>query len=155
NAITVEAWVKLTSPFGTAAIIGRQFGFGTTSDSFGIGLRPNFFFGVTDVSGTPYGFDTNVTLPLNEWHHVAGTWDGAVLRMYLDGNEIGSTPYTGTIGYPVSNPVFIGADEDGTSGVPDIGFVPGNVDEVRISNVALTPAQFLNAPPTFTHFNVS
>src|SRR5262249_30028838 len=29
------------------------------------------------------------------------------------------------------------------------------IDEVRISNVALTPAQFLNAPATFTHFNVS
>jgi hypothetical protein len=154
SAITLEAWVKLTSANGTAAIVSRQFSSGT-SDSYQIGLRPNLFFGLTGASGQPQSIDTNTSLALNEWHHVAGTWDGSTMRLYLDGNEIGSAPFTGPIGYPASNPVIIGADEDGGGGNPDCCFLPGNIDEVRISSVALTPAQFLNAPPTFTHFNVS
>jgi hypothetical protein len=155
NAITLEAWVKPTSSYGTAAIVGRQFGSATAANSYQIGLRPDLFFGLTNTQGQSQTIDTNIILPLNQWHHVAGTWDGSMLRLYLDGNQVGSAPFTGLIGYQASKPVLIGADEDGGSGLPDIGFLPGNIDEVRISNVALTPAQFLNAPASCTQFDVS
>jgi hypothetical protein len=154
TAITLEAWVELTSANGTAAIVSRQFSSGAV-DSYQIGFRPNLFFGLTNASGQPQTIDTNTSVALNQWHHVAGTWDGSTMRLYLDGNQIGSAPFSGPIGYLASNPVIIGADEDGSGGNPDCCFLPGNLDEVRISDVALTPAQFLNAPPTFTHFTVS
>src|SRR2546426_12299135 len=31
------------------------------------------------------------------FHHVAGSYDGAVMRLYLDGVEVGSLPITGTV----------------------------------------------------------
>ena len=31
------------------------------------------------------------------WHHIAATWDGATMRLYIDCDQIASTTFTGTI----------------------------------------------------------
>ena len=36
-------------------------------------------------------------IDIQQWHHYAGTFDGKALRLYIDGNEVSSTNYTGTI----------------------------------------------------------
>jgi concanavalin A-like lectin/glucanase superfamily protein/PEP-CTERM motif-containing protein len=144
--ITLEAWMRLSAP-GTGAIVGRQYSNGT-SNSFQIGVRPDLFFGLTDASGAPVTIDTAFIPTAGQWYFVAGTWDGAMMRLYVDGAQVGSSvPFTGPIGYPVSNPLIIGADNDGL-GNPSTAFFPGNIDEVRISNTALSPSQFLGAPQT-------
>lgn len=78
-------------------------------------------------------------------HHVAGTWDGTTMRLYLDMIELGSTPFTGLIPYD-DNPVLIGADDDAHLG-PGCCWFRGLIDEVRLSDRALQPCEFLPAPP--------
>jgi hypothetical protein len=142
NAITLEAWFRLTSNSSTALLFGRQFNAGT-ANSYQLGLRPDLFFGLTNSSGVSQTIDTSFFPSLFQWYFVAGTWDGSTMRLFVDGAEIGSLPFTGPIGYFRTNPVLIGADDDG-AGV--FGFFPGNLDEIRISDTALSPSQFLNAP---------
>jgi len=38
---------------------------------------------------------SNVSIADGSWHHVAATWDGSVLRVYVDGELTGASPPTG------------------------------------------------------------
>lgn len=85
--------------------------------------------------------------PLLSWHHLAGTYDGAVMRMYLDGVQVASTPKTGLL------LVTAGALELGTGQDPGETW-KGNIDEVRIwstvrsaSEIQSTRFQRLDSQP--------
>lgn len=70
----------------------------------------------------------------NQWTHLAGTYDGSTLRLYVNGTQVSSQPRTGSI--------------DVTTGVLRIGgndfwgeFFKGYIDEVRIYNRALNASE--------------
>ena len=73
-------------------------------------------------------------LGLGTWTHLAQTWDGSTLRLYVDGAEVGSRAVTGPVATSAS-PVRIGSA--GTAGQ----YFNGLIDEVRIFEQARTPAQ--------------
>jgi hypothetical protein len=88
-------------------------------------------------------------IPYDTWLHVAGTLDDATgaMRLYINGNEVASTTTAirplGPLD-PFSSPaISIGNDSTGQYGECFHGFI----DEVRISNVALGPGQFLVPEP--------
>ncbi len=149
SAITLEAWIKLSGNPGNPAIIGRRYDDSGPSNSYQLGVRPDLFFGLNLETGESAVINTGFVPRPNRWYHVAGTWDGNLLRAFVDGVQIGSLSYTGQIGYATSNPVLIGADDDG-QGVPGCCFFPGQIDEVRISDTALEPGQFLGPPVDFS-----
>jgi hypothetical protein len=76
---------------------------------------------------------------LNEWHHLVGTYDGASIRLYVDGAEdpASPVPYAGPI-HVDDFPVWIGANAER----PGRGFV-GRIDEVLVWDRALTQAEIL------------
>jgi len=73
-------------------------------------------------------------LPLNTWTHLALTYDSAMIRFYVNGVLVGSSPETFAI-TTSTKPLCIGGDP--TQGQ----FFNGIIDEVRVYNVALTAAQ--------------
>lgn len=147
QSLTIEAWIK-PDP-GAWVVIGKQLGAGCCSNSYQIELRGGgpLNFILSDPSGGQHFAQSNISVPSGEWHHVAATWDGTLMLLYLDNQVIASNPFAGPIGYD-GNPVLIGADDDG-NGVPGCCFFTGGIDEVRMSDVALLPPDFLKAcPPT-------
>jgi hypothetical protein len=73
-------------------------------------------------------------LPLNTWSHIAGTWDGTTLKMWVNGVLAGTRAVTGTL--------------TNSTGVLRIGgnsiwseWFAGRIDEVRVYNRALSQAQ--------------
>jgi hypothetical protein len=69
----------------------------------------------------------------NTWYHLAGTYDGANIKIYLNGVLTATTAYTGPIGTNAAN-VNIGRDADGGGR----RYYRGRIDDVRIYNRALT-----------------
>ena len=67
------------------------------------------------------------------WHHCAATFDGQFMRVYLDGNEIGSLERPGQITTQAEAPAFLGSS--GGRGE----FFQGGLDDLRIYRQALTP----------------
>jgi hypothetical protein len=71
---------------------------------------------------------------VNTWTHLAATYSGAQLRLYVNGALVASTPVTGS--YAVnSNPLWIGGNA-----VYGEHF-RGKLDDVRVYNRALTLAE--------------
>src|SRR6266853_1651574 len=95
-----------------------------TSDNAG---RP----GAGATLGTTYG---TAALAANAWTHLATTFDGAALRLYVNAVQVSSLAATGAL--PTStNPLQIGGDSIYGQ------FFQGMIDEVRIYNRALTQAE--------------
>ena len=71
---------------------------------------------------------------LQEWRHLAGTYDGAVLRLYVDGVQRAFYNYAGGL-VPSDKPLFIGVNvNDGGSYKPTFD---GTLDQVVLYNDAL------------------
>ena len=74
------------------------------------------------------------------WEHVVGTWDGAMLRLYLNGVQIGSKPFTGPLGSPTLDFEIANYHYD----VALVGFdhfFGGALDDVALYGRALSPAE--------------
>jgi len=72
------------------------------------------------------------------WHHVAATFNGERLQLYVDGHSLASKSYKGTIDHD-SQPVFIGRDlKHGHA-------LRGAVDSARIYNRVLSRREIRNA----------
>lgn len=83
------------------------------------------------------------------WPHVAASYDGAHLRLFVDGTNVGTAPKTGKLDANARAAVWIGANPpDGYGGLRGVS------DEVRIYRSALTAdgvaAAMQNARPS-TH----
>jgi hypothetical protein len=73
-------------------------------------------------------------IPLNAWTHLASTYDGANLRVYVNGVLAGTTAVTGAIG-GTANPLRIGGN------LPWGEYFNGLIDEVRVYNRALAASE--------------
>jgi hypothetical protein len=85
---------------------------------------------------------SSTSLPTNVWSHVATTWDGTTLRLYVNGAQVGSRAVAGTLS-TTSDPLRIGGDA--TWGE----YFAGTIDEVRVYNRALSAAEIqsdMNTP---------
>lgn len=71
-----------------------------------------------------YAVGNGADIPSNEWHHACATYNGATMRLYLDGQQVASTPRTGPIDDDLL-PLRIGSDDSGK-------FFKGILDETRI-----------------------
>jgi hypothetical protein len=128
-----------------------------------VGILFNDVAGNTHEAFTPAGFFQGYDFPTDPeglnapWYHLAGVSDGATLKLYVDGNLITSTPIVsadarlavGTTsggdwhagGWSVGRGLFNG-------GHTDRGY--GFIDEVRISDAALSRAELLAVPEPAT-----
>ena len=83
-------------------------------------------------------FSTNIADTY--WNHLVGTYDGTILRLYVNGTLQSSAPVSGFT--PSSSALFsVGVDYDGTN------LFSGNIAEVAVYNYPLTATQVSN------HFN--
>jgi len=135
TAFTVEAFVRLTAATSFSGLVVKR-DIAGNSPSYGL-----IFASSSDVRAAAQINSSSKataasTLSLNVWHHVAAVYDGAALSLYVDGDFNSSVPATGLVEVS-ANDVIIGRYSND---------LPAQVDEVRISNVALSPLQFLRAP---------
>ncbi|MCP4070123.1 MAG: LamG domain-containing protein [Hyphomicrobiales bacterium] len=149
NAFTVEFWMKAETLQSSLWLVADQsHGWGDSKgwlfqgDSTG-----KLGFGV----GNDSSFDiisSTADLRDNQWHHVAGTYDstvsGGLLQLFVDGSLNGTL--TSILFASSNRDVNMGASYGGPNGF--LRFFNGSVDELRISDVALAPNQFLTASPS-------
>jgi hypothetical protein len=158
NQITVESWVRSTNPLaysprlGIAHIVTKG-AYGCSSGSYSLytGSSGGLFFYVWPTgSRLVFSPDAGRRIWDGKWHHIAGTYDGTLVRLFVDGLEVGAgTPAFGPIQYWPDSPfynarIYFGAYGDlrtgGTECFTGMRF-NGDIDEVRIWKRALSPTE--------------
>jgi hypothetical protein len=137
TALTLEAWVKYDAAAADNLGIMSKNGY---SDGYRLVVdNPShpISFDVTG-EGSVGRVDTAGTISSDpDWHHIVGTWDGATMRVYIDGSVDANTdPRTGNVDR-AGKEFWIG---HGDHAIEKAWSFPwyGQMDEVRISDSART-----------------
>ena len=99
--------------------------------------------------GGPSNDIFSADLDFNNWYHVAGVRSGGNVSLYIGGVLAGTQGIANSGDYTSAQAFSVGAAT--TGGGDFANALNGYVDEVRLSNVALEPSQFLlNVPEPHT-----
>ena len=133
---TLEAWVRPRTLDGTARrIISKEATNGSgrqgyllylTSSGFGFQRRLNDSYDTL--------FSTAVTPALHRAHHIAASYDGATMRLYVDGVLVGSRASAKSL-VDHSGPLRLGTHSSGSDAFT------GSLDEVAVYERALSSAE--------------
>jgi hypothetical protein len=154
TGITLAAWIKPTSYKGDARIISKTEGGGTSEhywcmllgtsgntseDRIQLRLRTNDGSGAT-AAIAPAGAE----IPLNEWTHVAVTWDASdpFMRLFSNGEETHSASKAGTaVATGPGLKIGIGNQSVSAGAGSTIRPFGGFIDDVRVYDYGLSADQ--------------
>ena len=148
---TWEAWVYPTSftdhPYHT--VVAKEY-----DSAWWFGLYANTGQIQLWTASEAHFTASGQAVPLNQWSHIAATWDGDWVQFYINGQDAGKVAETGSA---VSNNdyISIGVDHDSHPGLYQF---TGQLDEIRISDVAHSAEwiaasyNFQFAPGTYVEF---
>jgi hypothetical protein len=143
NRYTLMAWIKYQP-----SSAGENLEIMEKAASYWLNIRPDTkklrgggFFGGCPGSSFRWVFvDSASPIPRGKWRHVASTYDGAALKVYVNG----VLPAQGAVSGMVcgnTNPLIIGAKHDVLGAAAPRNFFHGVLDEVRLYNRALSPSE--------------
>jgi hypothetical protein len=127
DRVTVCAWIKVKAfTVDWQTIIAK----GDTAWRLSRDQGNNLHFGCTGL--WPEWVRGSANVNDGQWHHVAGVYDGAELRLYIDGRLDASARTQGSINID-TYPVWIGANAEKPGREWN-----GSIDDVRLYNYALS-----------------
>ena len=133
DELTIEAWFKPASFPGGHPPIARK---GSVPESgWGFDTPGGKIRGfVYTAPGDPVVTQGVTPMKVDTWHHLAMVYDGAEIRIYLDGELDGEAPRKGDINENDAS-VWIGKKAN------ESVWLDGTLDELRILNIAITEEQ--------------
>lgn len=144
DSITLSAWIKSEGSTGdNQRIIGKWGPGGNSFNLFmaefdygsdGLGLQPAIEVAIGSTNFVIDADDNGAIIGDGIWHHVAGTYDGTSLNIYVNGALQNTLAATGAID-PSTGPINIGRDEN------NYGHFFGSIDDARIYNRPLSATE--------------
>ena len=144
NTWTVEVWFRLSSSLNgkVSSLVTNQYNLSTKLNfSVGTNNAPSSYNLVVGFFDGAWRNTTGFAPSLNTWYQVVGTYDGSVIRQYVNGVASGGTlNYVGTPASGGEVRLMRRWDSTVTSG----NLVDGDLSIVKIYNTALDSTQVLN-----------
>ena len=141
NEITLMGWVNAEGGVHDGRIIFKSTSNSGTDQAWGLtvaeSLEPEFRL---SAGGSRGRLSVAGRVSTGRWYHLAGTYDGTIMRIYVNGLEIDS----------LAHPVGGAIDQDSTMAVT-LGDSPvggrafdGRLDDVQVFDRALDPSEVFN-----------
>ncbi|MEA3226406.1 MAG: LamG domain-containing protein, partial [Planctomycetota bacterium] len=147
SAISIACWYKadnLDTPGNDPRLFSKAIGgssqdhwFMISSSRVGNDKVLRFRLKTDEDTGEIKADTATGAIELDVWTHVAAVWDGAVMRLYKNGAEVGSLDKGGTLSTNPDAKVSIGNQPDGAGDRPWDGLI----DDVRLYDKALSEAE--------------
>lgn len=135
TAFTLAAWTWLDDVVGGKGLINKAHDGDPIANAWQLFVRDDTLqVNVRSASTGNVGVQT-VVVPM-AWIHMAATWDGSLMRLYVDGQQRGQRSLSDLLFD--TNDVWLGCDFDNNQ--PE-DFLAGVLDEVRVYDRALSPAE--------------
>ena len=147
-SLSAEAWVKTSAAKASG---GYHFLISDSSSEFNNGFslaidssnRPLFVVARENILGivTRSQATSSVTVAPNTTHHIVGSFGSGQVRIYVDGVERGSAPFSGSVTWPSGRDLRIGRPVSSTSLAQR--YLQGTIDEPALYTSALAAAAVL------------
>ncbi len=138
EAITIAAWVRPEKK-QTQYLIKKADHNSIDGYELSLSLTGSAFFRLNqESSGDTYRVDSQVNYPTegSAWMHVAATFDGMFMRIYIDGIESNFLKLSSPVSVGINQlPLSIGSGNDGFRSFE------GTMDDVRLFKVALSDSE--------------
>ena len=148
--LTVEAWVKGSASLATGhvGIVNKYVS--SSMEGFQLFSSGQHLAAWYYTHSTHTAYTSGPLLSDDVWHHCAVVFDEGGLQLFMDGERVGTSGWTGGVGTSIeTTPLRLGTYPL-SNGVPG-GFFDGSIDEVALYGRALTwdeiRARFLDGPP--------
>jgi hypothetical protein len=143
SSVSVSAWVNSATSPGNFKYVAAKGAQGCLAASYGLYTGPDggleFYAGSNGGLNWVASPDAGTSVWDGNWHNVIGTFDGSIVRLYVDGKEVGSgTPDNTAVSYDLSNGGDLLVGNYG--GCAGLGF-SGKIDEVKVFDRALEPQE--------------
>ena len=142
NTITIEAWINWTGESGENFNLQNVVTAGNWEKALRV-TEPDHWnggsqvFGQFKIGGVSYELYSTEKVPVGRWAHVAVTYNGSALSLYIDGRLGASTPASGQIVFN-DDDIYIAAESGSVSNFD------GSIDEVAIYNRSLSNDEILS-----------
>jgi hypothetical protein len=112
SALSILGWCKPTSMAGTETIYFKAVGATWVAPyaSYAVRIAASKITLGTAIAGVWAEYSSTTALTLNAWNHFGVTWDGSIIRWYLNGAPNGTQALVGTLDTSVQV-VRIGGNE--------------------------------------------
>ncbi|AQT69446.1 Chitinase A precursor [Anaerohalosphaera lusitana] len=137
DQMTVSAWVYLDSYQDDQRIISKEYDKYAPYSIYSLlmsGSNESKVEFRIAVNGVRYRVASSQDIPLNQWVHVAGTYDGGEMVVYVNGRRDGSYAVSGPI-QDNDNGVYVGASQFYSR------FFDGKIDSPMVYNKALSSSE--------------
>ncbi|SFU79375.1 Por secretion system C-terminal sorting domain-containing protein [Pontibacter akesuensis] len=138
GSVTLAAWIR-PEKIGTMYVIRK--GINNVTDGYELSLSGNgqVFFRFNQASADDaYRLNSTATYPTDgaTWMHIAATYNGSVMKIYINGVENSSKTFNSPPPINTNNLILaIGAQSDGYRSLK------GGIDDVRLYTTALSAAE--------------
>lgn len=90
-------------------------------------------------------FDTSPTdIPNGQWVHLAAVRNNTSIKLYINGSEAEDASSSIDLDFDTCTTLYIGANSGSQCGGTFSDFFHGRLDDLRVYNIALSPAQIQN-----------
>ncbi|HSU54759.1 MAG TPA: LamG-like jellyroll fold domain-containing protein [Candidatus Dormibacteraeota bacterium] len=138
NAMTVETWIYPRAVGSHYREIVSKWEGGVDQRSYTFNIQPSgqadFTIGHDGSAGNIASAMSTNTVPMNQWTHLAGVYDGTTVKLYVNGVLHGTTASPGAI-FAGSAPLAIGSTLISGS------YFDGFIDEPTVYNRALADSE--------------
>ena len=148
TGFTIECWVKRTgNPSDFEVVFAKR---SPAGENYGLYLGPSgaVRFQFTQGYGNLIYLDGSSAVTDGQWHHIAGSYDGVTMKVFIDGVVQTTRPQAGNVDVTVPT-VSVGNSSNGY-------LFHGTADEIRISNKVRSAQEFnLQLPPVSLSASIS